>query len=81
MTPLFLLLLFAGARRRSDVGFWESRAYYAVYTGRAWEGPRYLSSSAASDWHLDALETHGGRQPLANIQLHRWNGSNWKRAA
>lgn len=81
MHPLMLLLLFAAPRRPSGVGFWPSRAYYAVFNGRAWEGPRYLTASAASDWHLDALEAHGGHQPLANIQLHRWNGSSWKRAA
>ena len=72
----FLSLL----RAPGQVSGWFD-SWHAVWTGKQWLGPRKLSSDAASEWHIDALEANSHHTPFANIQLHKWTGSKWQRVA
>lgn len=70
-----------GRPARADGLFGLERSWHTVWNGRGWLNARKLTSDEASDWHITQLEAMGERQPLANIQLHRWNGSAWQRVA
>lgn len=62
-------------------GFWSSRSWFTVWNGKAWLPARQLTSDQAREWQIDQFEAMGARQPLGNIQLWRWTGSAWQRAA
>jgi hypothetical protein len=63
------------------MSFWFSKAWYTIWNGRAWLNSRNITRDQAEDWHVTQLEAMGAQQPLSNIQLWKWNGSAWQRAA
>jgi hypothetical protein len=78
---LRFVALLAPAKSVSGGGFWSSSAWYTIWNGRGWLNARKLTADQAQDWHVVQLEAMGGRQPLGNIQLWKWNGNAWQRAS
>lgn len=67
------------AQPASGLGFfWIWRKdFYTVAVGSKWLAPRYLTSSAASEWYLDTMENNWNE----SVKQYRKDGNSWKKIA